>query len=49
MREVLSARGSILLRESLERYGDDVLDVLASEDCDTVRDCIARLHAKEFA
>lgn len=49
MREVLSARGSDLVRESLARYGDLLLDMFTDPDCDTVEDCIERLHAKEPA
>lgn len=49
MREVLSARGSNLVRESLARYGDLLLDMFTELECDTVEDCIARLHARELA
>jgi len=49
MREVLSARGSNPLRSTLERYGDDLLEMFTREDCDNVEDCIAWLQEREFA
>lgn len=49
MHVVLNQRGSKLVRESLEHYGDLLLDMFGDPDCNTVDDCIARLKAKEPA
>lgn len=49
MREVLSAHGSNPLRHALEHYGDDLLEMLTREDCDSVADCIDALRRAESA
>ena len=49
MREVLIARGSNPLRDALERYGDELLEMFTREDCDNIEDCIAWLQERELA
>jgi hypothetical protein len=47
MRDVLSTRGSNPLRESLARYGDDLVAATTDPDCHTIEDCIALLQQRE--
>lgn len=49
MRTALAAHGSLLVREALERHGDEIIDILADEDCDSIDDLLERMHAKEPA
>jgi hypothetical protein len=49
MRAALNAHGSILVRESLARYGDGIIEALAHEDCNSIEDCIESLQEKEPA
>lgn len=46
MRSVLYTHGSTSLRAAIDRYGDELLAIVASPDCDTAQDALARLSSR---
>ncbi len=47
MRVLLAGHGSNPLRRALDRYGDEVLEMLTFAGCDSVADCIAWIRQRE--